>query len=102
MNNKQLRRFAIDYCANKIYTSDMCDQNDYESVFLPLISSEVRAKMVQEKVIVLYEYYDKALPRSINGKPVFEGFHYLKKEDVEKINRYIDEIENALKSKGFK
>ena len=49
------------------------DNDLMPSIFIPLIfmNEEQRDDMVKKGTLHIFEYYDKAGPRSINGYPIF-------------------------------
>lgn len=85
MNSKELKQIAIDLFDGKIF----CDQQlnssrDLSMVFLPLILGALKGfgKEELEDIGMIYEYIGKAMPRSINGYPIFSSMRILKKQDL--------------------
>ena len=77
----ELKGIAKDLWAGRIFSdrhinSLKDDSNVLGMVFMPMvfISNETRKKLSNLKVSFIYEYLDKASPRSINGMPVFVPF----------------------------
>lgn len=70
-------------------------------VFMPLLDPQLALKCKlghKHKLIAhLYEYYDKAGPRAINGCPIFWSVRILRQDDWEAIVPRIQEIEKVKK-----
>ena len=88
--DEEIKQIALDYYKQKIFCS--WDIPDYDAsslgmVFMPLMfmDSVARKRMITDQTMYLYEYFDKAGPRGINGMPIFMSFYILNKADVERI-----------------
>lgn len=46
---------------------------------------------------LIYEYYDKAMPRGINGYPIFMSFNLLSKGDTVKMFNFFDDYSEHIK-----
>lgn len=81
----ELRKLALDMASGKVFTQlHLGEENAHlvQSVFMPLVfMAEPELAVLQEHCGMLYEYLDKAGPRSINGFPVFFSFRMLHKDD---------------------
>lgn len=96
---EHLIRFVRDYCDNLIFTSaDLRDDGDLGMVFLPAILGAFTnwEESALKNIGILYEYYSKALPRSVNGRPVFGSMYMLNVADWKKARKAI-EREMALR-----
>ena len=103
MEDKELRQLAIDISENKVFGTfcmNKCEIAHMGAVFMPLmfLNDKQKKEMSDNKVVHLYEYYDKAGPRSINGMPCFFSFAQINKDDWEKIVKYIKKYEIKVKS----
>jgi len=103
MNEKELKQLAIDIVENKVFGTWQMNENDLSHmhiVFMPLIaiSDETKQEMRSNNTIHLYEYYDKAGPRSVNGMPCFFSFRSISKDDWDKVLKYAKEYEIRVKS----
>jgi hypothetical protein len=94
-----LKQIAEDLYSGKIF----CDQHleNYEQlrfVFMPLGlgGAEFLQTLIDAKAKFIFEYLDKAGPRSVNGYPSFFSFQYLNGEDVAKMFGYYEKIKAAL------
>lgn len=101
MNNSELKKLAWDIHAGKIFTDRHIRKDDYRlvaSIFMPTIfmSEKQRNEVINSGMI--YEYYDKAGPRSINGYPCFMSLRILNKDDTKKIIEYVKEIETIKRN----
>ena len=88
--DEEIKAIALDYYKQKIFCSWDVPEYDADSlgmVFMPLffMDAVARKRMVTDGTMYLYEYYDQAGPRSINGMPIFTSFYILNKADVERI-----------------
>lgn len=86
VSDEKLRQFVDDFVSNRIFTS--AHLRDVEVDLLPMIFMPIAlgcfAKVQPDtlkNIGVVYEYLDKAGPRSINGKPVFFSLNMLHIED---------------------
>ena len=84
MTQEALRRFVRDVLGGAIFVSDQIHQPDNTGmVFLPIafgMLSKWNADALRQ-IGVIWEYDRKALPRSINGLPVFTSCHLMHVED---------------------
>lgn len=72
LKTDELKKLAVDFHHGHIFTNrDIAQPNLFlHSVFMPLIFMKF-SKKDAECVGLIYEYLDKAGPRSINGMPMF-------------------------------
>jgi len=99
MTDDELKQLAKDLYAGKIFTSNQLRKNDIPGmVFMPLmfLSEEQNEKI--KDVTLIYEYLDKAGPRSVNGYPSFHSMNYLRKEDHEKVIEYFNKVKQVIES----
>jgi hypothetical protein len=86
LTDDKLREFIDDFVSNRIFTTAHLSDAEADlipSIFLPIALgcfSKVQPDTLSQ-IGVIYEYYEKAGPRSINGKPSFFSFHMLHIED---------------------
>jgi len=104
MKEKELRQLAVDIAENKVFGTfhmNKCEIANISMVFMPLafMADEQKQKMSDNKVVHLYEYYDKEGPRSVNGMPIFMSMNNIVSKDWKKIVKYIGEYE--IKKKSF-
>ena len=96
-----MKQLAIDIVEGKVFGSWMVkNEHDLGMVFMPLMFGSLEENGLTD-VAALYEYYDKAGPRSVNGMPCFMSMRYLSKAQVEElqveINAYATLKESFLK-----
>jgi|TARA_Y100000034_G_C6910429_1_gene424495 hypothetical protein len=98
--DKELKELAVDIFENKVFgTWAFRDDQEMESlmgmVFMPFLfmSQEDKAKLTAAKVHHIYEYYDQAGPRSINGKPIFMSMRFILDTEWVKIKKYVEKLE---------
>ena len=82
MTEQEIKQLALDIRDNKIFGSwavPAHSTNLLGMIFMPLV---LGAEIPQD-VIHVYEYMDKAGPRSINGYPIFFSLLMITKDDYE-------------------
>lgn len=85
---EELNQIARDLAGNRIFTSrHLSEPNLLGSVFLPLGLGALKDASEDElkNIGMVYEYLDKAGPRSINGYPMFFSCHLLSVADSDKV-----------------
>ncbi len=92
----ELRQLALDYVDGKMFTDKQIPEYDQHlifSIFMPLtfIKDDQWKEFVKDLGMV-YEYFDQAGMRSINGYPMFMSLRYLNREDTEKLRGYVDKL----------
>ncbi len=93
-NRLNLKQLAIDIVEGKVFGSWMLkDPKDIGMVFLPLIFAASK-DFEGVDIVSVYEYYDKALPRGVNGYPCFASANFLSSKQVEEIQPLIDQYQN--------
>lgn len=82
-----LAQLATDIHAHKVFTSweVPIDEKDlFACIFMPLFFMKMRElDRLRAQVGLIYEYLDKALPRGINGYPIFASFQTLSKQEAQ-------------------
>lgn len=96
-----LKQIAVDMAENKIFSNLHINRLDYRSmiiVFMPLIfiDDKCRKDLVDREIVFVYEYYEEAMPRGVNGMPCFGSMRMLTKSEYETM--WI-EYENYVKMK---
>lgn len=103
--DEELKQIAKDLYAGKIFTDRHLKQHEMSMlnfVFMPLAflnekeKEEFRATAKAGQFGLIYEYIDKALPRSINGLPMFTSMRLLSKDDTEKVNEYYESVVKVM------
>lgn len=93
--HEELKQIAKDIHEGKIFTQYHMTPDQWGSmlphVFLPIAFGALQELLKQAPVGMLYEYYEKSLPRGHNGFPIFQSFQYLGVEDT---NAVIDQVES--------
>ena len=102
MNDKEIRKLALDIANNQVFGSWMIKQdNILQTVFMPLIfmDKEQKEDLVKKEIVHMYEYYSEAGPRAINGCPIFFSMGLITKTEMEKLGPMVDDI--VAKQKEF-
>jgi len=63
---------------------------------LALADEKTIEQMKAEDIDTIFEYYDKALPRDINGLPCFGSMQWLNTEDAKKMWGYYRNVKEVL------
>jgi len=94
---KELRKIALGIAEGKILTSSQVDENSMTMVFMPILFGAFDDMSEDERMRIgfIYEYIDKAGPRSINGYPIFWSFGIVNRPDAERIGEMVKEISEA-------
>lgn len=97
----ELNNLAKDIYKDKVFTSLHVPPEQIEqylsSIFLPIALGGTK-NLPLDDVGMIYECYNKALPRSINGYPIFMSFHWLTKEETRLVITKYREIKNLMES----
>jgi hypothetical protein len=94
----EIKQLAVDTLADKIFWMTMIDRiEDVGMVFMvfALMEPEDRRALLANRPI-LYEYIDKAGPRSVNGYPCFMSFQWVTDDDYQKVITKAREIKAAI------
>ena len=99
--NEELKQIARDIVNNLIFT-DRHIQSNYNhmltTIFTPLLFVTKKTWGCDHKDIgIVYEYYDKQLPRSINGYPMFGTCRFLLKKESNIVMDYVKKYKDAIK-----
>jgi hypothetical protein len=104
LTDEQLREFVDDFVSNRIFTLHHIRNAERSHmagmVFLP-VALGVFSKFNPDSlkcVGTIYESYSKALPRSINGMPIFMTFKVLHTKDWERAAKAIETEEKRRQS----
>jgi len=98
---KHLKELALGMITGTLVTSDYIIEKDpgqMGMVFMPLsfMDEEERQHWKDQGVTMFYEWIDKALPRGINGLPIFMSVGMLSSEEHKKIYDIAKELKEAL------
>ena len=95
-SNEKLKQIAVDLFDGKIF----CDRHIPEgeqymlaSIFMPIALSglpDISDEKIRDMAF-LFEYNSQAMPRSINGYPIFGSVQYLNKKEAEQMFKFYEE-----------
>lgn len=95
LSREEIRKLALDMRQGVVFTDRQCKgENLLPMVFMPLALVGIPKNLVG-KVGLVYEYMDKAGPRSINGMPMFFSCRFLIKANVPLLNEFIEKFKKA-------
>ena len=86
--DQELRKIAEDFRDGLIFTDRDCrDLEELRRSFLviALMDGDQISKMKKDKVAFVFEYYDRAAPRSVNGNPIFSSCHTLNEDESKRM-----------------
>jgi len=92
----KLVELARDITEGKVFGSWMMPKSEGPQlgmVFMPLFFMD--KEQLPPNTAEVFEYYDKAGPRSVNGMPVFMSMHILTKTEAPILKDLIDKITAA-------
>ena len=98
-SNNELRKLAVDIFKGMVFTDRHVQiKEDVPRVFMPMaLMGRQQVEDFQKKSPgLIYEYMDKALPKSINGMPMFLSFRFLSIEETKKVFDFYTKIIDAV------
>lgn len=102
---ESLRSLAKDIATNLVFVNQMIRSNDQSllgMIFMPLalgaLSKYNPASL--DNIGMVYEYFSKAGPRSVNGYPMFTSCLFLNKHDADIVIHRVQEIDKMLNGEG--
>lgn len=99
-----LTQLAKDIAMNLVFTSDQIHRNEWDNilgmVFMPIVLGAFSdySEEARKDIGMIYEYYAKAGPRSINGYPIFFSFSIVNVKDRQFVWEKVEKIRKALES----
>ena len=99
MTSKELKRLALDMAQGKVFASlFVTDPSLLSMIFLPLalMSKEHREEWLALEPSFVFEYYDKAGPRGINGYPIFWSCGTVFESQSEEFAGYLEHYQKQL------
>ncbi len=97
MSDEELNELAKDVALGRVFITN--SEEGMKSAFgMMLMFLHEMPLEEAEKIGALYEYYDKAGPRSINGYPFFFGCRFLHVEDQKPLRDLIEEKSRVLET----
>ena len=102
LDDEGIAKLAMDMAHGRVFgTWDIPAHRLYDDVsmvFMPLVfmDEEAHADLQEREVVHLYEYLDKAAPRSVNGYPSFFSMHVLSEGDWQVLLPKVRKIASAM------
>ena len=99
MKEEELKKLAVDIVNGKVFTSlhlEGDDMNLLGHIFTPCLFGALE-EIDTSNLGLIYEYLDKAGPRSINGYPTFFSMKILSMADNEKLFEYMNKYRELMK-----
>ena len=96
-----LAKLAKDIATNLVFTSHHIREFDSQNIgmiFMPLMLGALAGTTEQYRASIgmVYEYHDKAGPRSINGYPIFFSCNLLSMSDTKVVWEKVEKIQTIL------
>ena len=100
--DKELKQLALDMFKCNVFTDRHIKPNEQDllpSIFMPFffMNKEQSEEFAKRDIGMLYEYMDKAGPRSINGYPIFFSFQVLEMSEIERLLPMVDALNEMTK-----
>jgi hypothetical protein len=97
---EEIKALATDTFKEKVFFSTMIreiDQHLLGSIFMPVILMDKPQidQLEKDKVSAFYEYMNKALPRCINGYPMFSSMRTITVEDLAEVQLMVKKLTDA-------
>lgn len=94
MSNDELRKFVDDFVSGRLFSSAHLKANEMKDVgliFLPVAMGALSKYNPDslDSIGLIFEYLDQALPRGINGRPMFTSCRFMGKPDWERARQAI-------------
>lgn len=95
-SKEEIWQLANDIIENKVWTSEFhCKSREDVGMTFPILSlihpDQVK-QMIDIDPAMVYQYIEKAGPRSINGMPMFLSCEYLGNEDFQTLKTLLKKI----------
>lgn len=90
LGDDELRKFVVDVLAGRVFTSaQVRDQSLISMIFMPLALGALHEYVPESLLIigVLWEYLEQALPRGINGYPMFTSVRMMHRLDWDRARK---------------
>jgi hypothetical protein len=95
MSDESLKQFVIDFVDNKIFVFQDIQESQRQNM-LPMVFFAITAiefsDAAREDVGTIWEYFDKSLPRGVNGYPMFTSLRIMCKADWRRATAAINKI----------
>ena len=104
LSEEALTQLAKDIATNLVFTSDHIRREEWDNILGMVFMSIVLGAFsdyteeARKDIGMIYEYYDKAGPRSINGYPTFFSFRILNVKDRLIVWEKVEKIRKALEA----
>jgi hypothetical protein len=101
LTDKAIKELALAVRAGSVFGTwnfRESEKNMIGTVFMAfmLMNSIQKKILVRDGIFHLYEFMDKAGPRSINGYPIFYSFHMLDRDDAKRLETALDALESFM------
>lgn len=100
MTPEEIKELATDTFKEKVFYSTMIREIDAHllgSIFMPITFMDKNQveQLEKDRVSAFYEYVDKALPRTINGYPMFPSMRTITVDDLAEVQLIVKKLMEA-------
>jgi len=95
----ELKQIAIDLQVGHIFSDRHMNEYDRKNlgmVFMVILFMDPKDFYIPTSIGLVYEYMSKAMPRGVNGMPMFTSCHFLNVEDTNYVFAKAKEIDILL------
>jgi hypothetical protein len=99
MTDQEIKTLAEDIYKGMVFTDRHVDrQEDISSIFMPLMlmGKDLIDGLQKNPPGMIYEYMERAEPRTINGMPIFMSFKMVSVGDTKKVFDHYHKIKEAV------
>lgn len=101
MDDKELLALAEDMINGKVFGDWMLPKEDTGVVFsvfmgLILLDDKMRQKLIDAKVVAMYEHFSEAGSMCVNGLPTFLSCHFITEPDMKRLKPMVEKLKDAM------
>lgn len=95
---EELKEIALGVMSGTIFTSANLSERETTLVFMALALADQATldQMQRDEITLIYEHIRNALPRSVNGMPMFTSFYMLNKSDHHRLVEMVQKLQSAI------
>lgn len=98
LTTDELNELARDVAMNRVYCANTEEGIRWSFGFLLGMLDPPMTKEYADQVGAIYESLDKALPRGVNGYPMFTSLRFLHADDLPELIRLVEEKRRVLET----
>ena len=94
-SEQELKKLAKEVYENKIF---LANTEEHMRLSFGIILALLEKDKIPKDVVAFYEYYTEALPRGINGLPMFMSCGFLIKDEWDIFYKYYQQYKELVES----